>query len=114
PITTEDVLQVMAYEKIEKVIIQFGGQTALNLVKDLEEAGVVFLGSSKATIDMLEDRDKFYEYVSSVNVPHIPGVTAFSEEDMYNKAAEIGYPILVRPSYVIGGNGMAIMKNEAD
>src|SRR5699024_3161107 len=104
----------MEYEQIDKVMIQFGGQTALNLVQELEGAGVTFLGSSMDTIDKLEDRDRFYQYVASVNVPHIPGVTAYSEEDIYVKASEIGYPVLIRPSYVIGGKGMAIMQDEAD
>lgn len=114
PITTEDVLHVMAYEKIDKVIVQFGGQTAINLIEGLEAAGVTFMGSSMNTIDMLEDRERFYAYVNEVNVPHIPGYTAVSEEDLYKKAEEIGYPVLIRPSYVIGGKGMAIMQDKAD
>src|SRR5699024_9760052 len=114
PLTAEDVLQVMAYEQIEKVMIQFGGQTALNLVEELENAGVTFLGTKKDTIDQLEDRDRFYQYAAEVNVPHIPGVTAYSELDLLTKAEELGYPLMIRPSYVIGGQGMAILEEEAD
>ncbi|HLR54377.1 MAG TPA: carbamoyl phosphate synthase large subunit [Pseudogracilibacillus sp.] len=114
PLTAEDVLQVMAYEQIEKVMIQFGGQTALNLVDALETAGVTFLGTKKDTIDQLEDRDRFYQYAANVNVPHIPGVTAYSEEDLGKKAEELGYPLMIRPSYVIGGQGMAILETAAD
>lgn len=114
PLTAEDVLQVMAYEQIEKVMIQFGGQTALNLVEELENVGVTFLGTKKDTIDQLEDRDRFYQYAAEVNVPHIPGVTAYSELDLLTKAEELGYPLMIRPSYVIGGQGMAILEEEAD
>src|SRR5699024_10107667 len=64
------------------------------------------------TIDMLEDRDRFYEYMNQVGVAHIPGLTAYSEIDVYEKAAKIGYPVLIRPSYVIGGQGMAILEDE--
>ena len=111
PITAEDVLLVMEHENISKAIVQFGGQTAINLVKELEEAGVELLGSSMQTIDTLEDRDLFYQYVQSIDVPHIPGLTATSHKDLHEKAARIGYPVLVRPSYVIGGKGMAIIES---
>lgn len=112
PITTEDVLQVMAYEQIDQVIVQFGGQTAINLVKELEAAGVTLLGSRMDTIDMLEDRDRFYQYVQKIHVPHIPGLTANAAGDLRQKAQQIGYPILIRPSYVIGGKGMKIIETE--
>src|SRR5699024_6662680 len=114
PLTDEDMLQVMAYEQIEKVMIKFGGQTALNLEEELENAGVTFLGTKKDTIDQLEDRDRFYQYAAEVNVPHIPGVTAYSELDLLTKAEELGYPLMIRPSYVIGGQGMAILEEEED
>src|SRR5699024_6106384 len=112
PITAEDVLHVMEYEQIEKVIVQFGGQTAINLVEDLEAAGVTLLGTNLDTIDMLEDRDRFYQYVQSVGDTHIPGQTAISPEDLRQKAKQIGYPVLIRPSYVIGGKGMKVIPNE--
>lgn len=112
PITIEDVLHVMEYEQIEKVIVQFGGQTAINLVKDLEAAGITLLGTNQDTIDMLEDRERFYQYVQQIGVPHIPGLTAMSAEDLRQKAQQIGYPVLIRPSYVIGGKGMKVIENE--
>lgn len=112
PLTAEDVFQVMQREGTNKVIVQFGGQTAINLVEGLEAYGVQILGSSMKTIDTLEDRDLFYQYVQQLNVPHIPGLIAKDETELYEKAAEIGYPVLVRPSYVIGGQGMATIENE--
>lgn len=113
PITAEDVLLVMEAEGIEQVIVQFGGQTAINLVKELEAAGVTFFGTTMDTIDKLEDRDRFYQYLQEINVPHIPGLIATSAADLLAKAEELGYPVLVRPSYVIGGKGMVVMENVA-
>ncbi|HLR23610.1 MAG TPA: carbamoyl phosphate synthase large subunit [Pseudogracilibacillus sp.] len=112
PVTAEDVLYVLEKENTNRVIVQFGGQTAINLANELEAAGVQMLGSNMDTIDMLEDRDRFYEYMNQVGVAHIPGLTAYSEIDVYEKAAKIGYPVLIRPSYVIGGQGMAILEDE--
>lgn len=112
PITSEDVLLIMELEGIEQVIIQFGGQTALNLVKDLEEAGVTFFGTTMDLIDKLEDRDRFYRYLQSIDVPHIPGLIASSQEDVLSKVSTLGFPILIRPSYVIGGRGMEIFYDE--
>ncbi len=106
PITTEDVLNIIELEKAEGVIVQLGGQTAISLVKDLEEAGVPLLGTNHDTIDKLEDRERFYQFMREVNVPHIPGVTAFDHDDLLTKAMTIGFPVLIRPSYVIGGQGM--------
>src|SRR5690625_516566 len=111
PITLEDVLQVIEYEQIEKVIVQFGGQTAINLVEPLEAAGVTLLGSSMDTIDMLEDRERFYQYLQSIDVAHIPGETVHSIEEMMETAKKIEFPILIRPSYVIGGQGMKIVES---
>ncbi len=108
PLTTEDVLNIIELEKADGVIVQLGGQTAISLVKNLEEAGVPLLGTNHDTIDKLEDRDRFYQFMKAVNVPHIPGVTAVDEVDLIMKADEIGYPVLIRPSYVIGGQGMMV------
>lgn len=108
PLTTEDVLNIIELEKAAGVIVQLGGQTAISLVKKLEAAGVPLLGTNHDTIDKLEDRDLFYQFMKKVNVPHIPGVTAFDEVDLLNKGNEIGFPVLIRPSYVIGGQGMMI------
>ena len=113
PITVEDVLHVMKHENMKKAIIQFGGQTAINLVKGLEAAGVELLGSTVDTIDTLEDRDRFYQYLQKINVAHIPGKIATSKDDLIKKAKEIGFPTLIRPSYVIGGKGMEIIETEA-
>lgn len=112
PITSEDVLLVMELEGIEQVIVQFGGQTSLNLVKDLEDAGVKFFGTTMDTIDKLEDRDRFYQYLQSIDVPHIPGLIASSKEDVLQNVSSLGFPILTRPSYVIGGRGMQIFYDE--
>jgi carbamoyl-phosphate synthase large subunit len=112
PLTLEDVLNVIEAEQIDKVIVQFGGQTAINLVKDLEEAGVNLVGVSHDAIDQLEDRDRFYQLLEQLNIPHIPGVIADDERQLFEKAKEIGFPILLRPSYVIGGKGMFIVKDE--
>lgn len=114
PITAEDVRHVMEVEQTEKVIVQFGGQTAINLVEQLEAFGADLLGSSSQTIDTLEDREQFYNYLQSIQVPHIPGLIANDEKDLYDKAEKIGYPVLVRPSYVIGGKGMKIIKNKKE
>ncbi len=112
PITAEDVLHVMNHENIKKAIVQFGGQTAINLVKELEAAGIELLGSTMDTIDVLEDRDRFYRYLQKIDVPHIPGKTATSKDDLIQKAQAIGFPVLIRPSYVIGGKGMEIIPTE--
>src|SRR5699024_5575263 len=112
PITAEDVLHVMRRENIKKAVVQFGGQRAINLVKELKAAGVELLGSTMDTIDILEDRDRFYQYLKKIEVPHIPGKTAVSKEDLVQKAKEIGFPVLIRPSYVIGGKGMEIIESE--
>lgn len=111
PITVEDVLHVIQYEQVEKVIVQFGGQTAINLVEELEAAGVQLLGSTMNTIDTLEDRDRFYQYLQSIHIPHIPGEMVFSANDIFTKAEKIGFPMLIRPSYVIGGQGMEILRS---
>lgn len=108
PLTVEDVLNVIDLEGVEGVIVQVGGQTAIGLVEGLEQAGVKLFGTTQDTIDELEDRDRFYQFMKKVGVPHILGVTANDEAEVLEKAEEIGFPILLRPSYVIGGQGMAI------
>lgn len=112
PLTLEDVLNVIEAERIEKVVVQFGGQTAINLVKGLEDAGVTILGVSHDVIDRLEDRDRFYQLLEELDIPHVPGVMATEEQELVEKAKLIGYPVLLRPSYVIGGKGMFIVENE--
>ncbi|MCK0472660.1 carbamoyl phosphate synthase large subunit [Halalkalibacter sp. APA_J-10(15)] len=114
PLTVEDVLHVVELEQVEGVIVQLGGQTAISLVEGLEEAGVKLYGTNQDTIDQLEDRGRFYSFMQSVDVPHIPGVTAYEEKDALNKANDIGYPVLIRPSYVIGGQGMMLFESETE
>ncbi|STO36235.1 Carbamoyl-phosphate synthase arginine-specific large chain [[Flavobacterium] thermophilum] len=113
PLTLESVLDVIEAEQIKHVIVQFGGQTAINLVKGLEEAGVPLLGVTYDMIDQLEDRDRFYQLLEELDIPHVPGLVANNAEELAAKAAEIGCPVLLRPSYVIGGRGMFIVHSEA-
>ncbi|SFL53750.1 carbamoyl phosphate synthase large subunit [Salibacterium qingdaonense] len=114
PLTPEDVIHVAETEQVEGIIVQLGGQTGISLTEELEKAGWKVLGTSSDTIDQLEDRGRFYEFMNEVGVPHIPGKTAYNQEDVIEKAAQIGYPVLVRPSYVIGGQGMAVRTTEAE
>ncbi|SFP79142.1 carbamoyl phosphate synthase large subunit [Salibacterium halotolerans] len=114
PLTAEDVIHVAETEQVEGIIVQLGGQTGISLTDELEKAGWNVLGTSSETIDQLEDRGRFYEFMNEVEVPHIPGKTAYDRDDVINKAADIGYPVLVRPSYVIGGQGMAVRTTEAE
>jgi carbamoyl-phosphate synthase large subunit len=114
PLTVEDVLNVIDLEQVEGVIVQLGGQTAISLVEGLEAAGIKLYGTNLDTIDQLEDRGRFYSFMNQVDVPHIPGVTANNEEDALSKASDIGYPVLIRPSYVIGGQGMMLFQSEKE
>ncbi|WP_230136655.1 carbamoyl phosphate synthase large subunit, partial [Peribacillus frigoritolerans] len=109
PLTLEYVLNVIEAEDIIDVIVQFGGQTAINLAKGLEEYGVNLLGTSFDTLDQLEDRDRFYQLLQKLDIPHVPGSMANGEEQLISRAEAIGYPVLLRPSYVIGGQGMEII-----
>ncbi|WP_018921522.1 carbamoyl phosphate synthase large subunit [Salsuginibacillus kocurii] len=114
PLTAEDVVQVAEREQVQAVIVQLGGQTGISLTEELEAAGLPVVGTDSDTIDQLEDRDRFYRLMNEVNVAHIPGVTAVNKEDALDKAKEIGYPVLLRPSYVIGGQGMTIQATEEE
>ncbi|MEK4068405.1 carbamoyl phosphate synthase large subunit [Peribacillus sp. FSL R5-0717] len=109
PLTLEYVLNVIEAEDIKDVIVQFGGQTAINLAKGLEEYGVNLLGTSFDTLDQLEDRDRFYQLLQKLDIPHVPGSMANGEEELISRAEAIGFPVLLRPSYVIGGQGMEII-----
>ncbi|MGW8425965.1 carbamoyl phosphate synthase large subunit [Peribacillus simplex] len=112
PLTLEYVLNVIEAEDIEDVIVQFGGQTAINLAKGLEEYGVNLLGTSFDTLDQLEDRDRFYQLLQKLDIPHVPGSMADGEEQLIASAEAIGFPVLLRPSYVIGGQGMEIIRSK--
>ena len=112
PLTFEDVLEVYEREQCDGAIVQFGGQTPLNLAERLEAAGVKVLGTSPHDIALAEDRDFFRALVAEVGVKQPPSGIAHSVEDALAIASKIGYPVLVRPSFVLGGRGMAIVYHE--
>ncbi|HEY6333603.1 MAG TPA: carbamoyl-phosphate synthase large subunit, partial [Blastocatellia bacterium] len=113
PITFEDVVEVVARERPEGVIVQFGGQTPLNLALRLLHAGVPIIGTSPESIDLAEDRKRFGKLLSDLGIRQPPNGTALSVEEARDVAAAIGYPVLVRPSYVLGGRAMQIVYDEA-
>ena len=112
PLTTEDVLNIIDKEKPEGVIVQFGGQTAINLAEALSKAGVKVFGTSVDDIDRAEDRERFDEVLTQANIPRPRGISVTNQEDAIAGAADIGYPVMVRPSYVLGGRAMEIVYNE--
>ena len=112
PLTFEDVMNVIEAEQPEGVIVSFGGQTPLRLAKSLEEAGVRLLGTSSEGIDIAEDRKRFGELLRRLNIPHPEFGTAYSVAEAVDVASLIGYPVLVRPSYVLGGRAMEICYNQ--
>ncbi|WP_449539454.1 carbamoyl phosphate synthase large subunit [Ferdinandcohnia sp. Marseille-Q9671] len=114
PLTLEHVLNVIEAEQVDQVMVQFGGQTAINLAKGLEAAGVTIVGITHDIIDQLEDRDRFYQLLEKTNISHIPGEIANKPQELVDNATEIGYPVLVRPSYVIGGKGMILFDDEGE
>jgi carbamoyl-phosphate synthase large subunit len=113
PVTFEDVMEIVEREKPAGVIVQFGGQTPLNLAMSLLEAGVPIIGTSPESIDLAEDRKRFGSLLVELGIPQPPNGTATSNEEARDAAAEIGYPVLVRPSYVLGGRAMQIVYDEA-
>lgn len=112
PLTFEDVMNIIAFEKPIGVICALGGQTAINLAGDLEAAGVNILGTGSKVIDLAEDRDLFNAALNEINIPMPAGHAVFNVEDARNAAKEIGYPVLVRPSFVLGGRMMHIVYEE--
>lgn len=114
PLIPEDVLNILKREKPEGVIVQFGGQTAINLAEPLARAGIPILGTSVDDIDRAEDRDRFDQVLLKMGIPKPPGRTATSVEGALDIAREIGYPVLVRPSYVLGGRAMEIVYRDQD
>ncbi len=114
PLTLEDVLEIVAVEKPRGVIVQYGGQTPLKLARDLEAAGVPIIGTTPDSIDLAEDRERFQQLIDRLELVQPPNRTARSVEDAISKAEEIGYPVVVRPSYVLGGRAMEIVYNEED
>ncbi|HVD77349.1 MAG TPA: carbamoyl-phosphate synthase large subunit [Vicinamibacteria bacterium] len=112
PLTFEDVMNIVELEKPEGVVIQFGGQTPLRLALPLFRAGVPILGTSPDAIDLAEDRKRFSALLTELDIPQPESGTAISLEEAKEVAARIGYPVLVRPSYVLGGRAMAIVYDE--
>jgi carbamoyl-phosphate synthase large subunit len=112
PLTFEDVMNIVDAERPEGIIVQFGGQTPLNLAVRLSEAGAPVIGTSPDSIDLAEDRKRFGALLNELGVPQPENGTATSPEEAKECAARIGYPVLVRPSYVLGGRAMAIVYDE--
>ncbi|MEY3974607.1 MAG: carbamoyl-phosphate synthase large subunit [Pseudomonadota bacterium] len=114
PLTLEDVLEVVAVEQPWGVIVQYGGQTPLKLARDLEANGVPIIGTSPDSIDAAEDRERFQKLLQALGLLQPPNATARTEAEAIAKAGEIGYPLVVRPSYVLGGRAMEIVHRQAD
>jgi len=112
PITHEDVMNIYENEQPEGVIVQFGGQTPLNISKDIEASGARVLGTSTDSIDLAEDRERFAELLKKLGIPQPENGIAYSIEEAKEIARKIGYPVLVRPSYVLGGRAMEIVYDE--
>ena len=114
PLTLEDVLEIVDLEKPFGVIVQFGGQTPLKLARALEANGVPIIGTTPDMIDMAEDRERFQQMIQQLGLKQPPNRTARTNEEAILKAREIGYPLVVRPSYVLGGRAMEIIHVESD
>ena len=114
PVTLEDVLEIVHVEKPWGVIVQYGGQTPFKLARDLEKFGVPIIGTTPDMIDMAEDRERFQQMLHRLNLKQPPNRTARTEEAAMAAATEIGYPLVVRPSYVLGGRAMEIVHEQRD
>lgn len=114
PLTPEDVENIIETENPEGVIVQFGGQTAIKLTKTLQELGVKIFGTDAEDVDAAEDRERFDAILEQVGIPRPQGRTVFTTEQALEAANALGYPVLVRPSYVLGGKGMEIAFNDSD
>ena len=112
PLTPEDVMNIIEFEKPEGVIVSLGGQTAINLADPLMKRGVKIIGTDCEAIDRAEDRGSFEKILKELNIPQPQGVAVTNIEDGINAAKEIGYPVLVRPSFVLGGRAMQIVAND--
>ncbi len=113
-LTFEDVMEIIDLEKPKGVIVQYGGQTPLKLARDLEEAGAPIIGTSPDSIDLAEDRERFQQLVEELDLKQPPNRTASSKEQALERASEVGYPLVVRPSYVLGGRAMEIVHSDED
>ncbi|MGB5734728.1 MAG: carbamoyl-phosphate synthase large subunit [Thiohalocapsa sp.] len=114
PLTLEDVLEIVETERPCGVIVQYGGQTPLKLARDLEAAGVPIIGTSPDSIDLAEDRERFQRLINELGLRQPPNATARSESEALEAAANIGYPLVVRPSYVLGGRAMEVVFDDAE
>ena len=114
PLTLEDVLEIVDLEKPKGVIVQYGGQTPLKLAEDLEACGTPIIGTSPDSIDLAEDRERFQQMIQKLGLKQPPNRTATNLEEGIRLAEEVGYPLVVRPSYVLGGRAMEIVHNEDD
>ncbi|TCP55929.1 carbamoyl-phosphate synthase large subunit [Tumebacillus sp. BK434] len=114
PLTAEDVLEVAAREGIDRVFVQFGGQTAINLAEPLQRHGLTLAGTTLAAIHRAEDREEFRQLLDGLGIPQTQGSSAYTVAEALQAASAIGYPVMVRPSYVIGGRGMAIVHDEQE
>ncbi|EDY85802.1 carbamoyl-phosphate synthase, large subunit [gamma proteobacterium HTCC5015] len=114
PLTLEDVLEIIELEKPEGVIVQYGGQTPLKLARDLEAAGVPIIGTTPDSIDLAEDRERFQAMLNKLGLKQPPNRTARNPDEAVDLADEIGYPLVVRPSYVLGGRAMEIVSDRED
>jgi len=114
PLTLEDVLEIIAVEKPKGVIVQYGGQTPLKLARALEANGAPVIGTSPDSIDLAEDRERFQQMVSKLGLTQPPNRTARTPDEALALAREIGYPLVVRPSYVLGGRAMEVVHGDAD
>ncbi|MCI8501325.1 MAG: carbamoyl-phosphate synthase large subunit [Oscillospiraceae bacterium] len=114
PLTKEDVRSILETEKPYGVVVQFGGQTAIKLAKYLDELGANILGTSADSVDAAEDRERFDELLEQCGIPRPQGQTVFTEEEAIRAANELGYPVLMRPSYVLGGQNMIIAHSDKD
>ena len=114
PVTLEDVLEIIELEKPKGVIVQYGGQTPLKLARALEANGVPIIGTSPDSIDLAEDRERFQQMIDKLGLKQPPNRTARNPEQALALASEIGYPMVVRPSYVLGGRAMEVVHDDAD
>ena len=108
-LTFEDVMEIIEKEKPEGVIVQYGGQTPLKLACDLEAAGAPIIGTAPDSIDLAEDRERFQKLVNDLGLKQPPNRTARNEQDALLMGDEVGYPLVVRPSYVLGGRAMEVV-----
>ena len=113
PLTAEDVMNIIDVEQPDGVLVQFGGQTPLNIAHALQQAGAPIWGTSVETIDLAEDREQFNALMNKLEIQQPAGATVLTRDEALSAAKKIGYPVLIRPSYVLGGRGMAIVFDEA-